>query len=306
MIESYLRSLNIHSLKLLNGFHNRVYEGVYDNRPIVIRVSERRCRKAIEEEVRVLNHIKKKVSVGEPWRVGGNTVHTHQDKTLAFFKKAEGLNWHQVTMDASTHFHAGKTLGMLHKTMQELSDVKRESYYEHPDLKLLQGVNPVYDKVLENLLGNLESHRETPRTYGLIHGDYLFSNLLYRKDGLTVIDFDDMEYGYYLYDIAVYLFYLLLGGDPSSIDLEPNKEVFRHFMRGYRETFPTAQLDFTMIQSLFRLRQLKLLATIKRTMAPSNLGPWQKAYIALCDEQFHHDQAFVGIDYQSLYERMDT
>ena len=304
MIEPYLNSLNIDALKPLSGFHNTIYEGMHDQTPIVIRVSDRRTQADIQEEVDVLNRMKGEAPVAKPHAVDGAYVKAHEGRIYAFFNKVKGKQWHETTLTDEVHFNAGRALGTLHASLMREKAVRKASYDEHPDIQLLKGLNKRYDQAIDDVLYTLASYGHAPSEYGLIHGDYLFSNLIYRGEDVTIIDFDDMEHGYYLYDIAVYLFYLLLGGNPAKMDIEANIEVFKHFIRGYLSANDTVHLDFTKIQSMFRLRQLKLLATIKKKFAPENLGPWQKAYIALCEDQMENGRVFTPIPYQTLYEEV--
>ncbi|MGS0972311.1 MAG: hypothetical protein ACVCEJ_03580 [Candidatus Izemoplasmataceae bacterium] len=61
-------------------------------------------------------------------------------------------------------------------------------------------------------------------------------------------------------------------------------------------------LDFDKLMDLFRLRQLKLLATITKKFDQSSLGDWQKKYIKLCEEQFRNNRDFVDIPYKKIYQ----
>jgi Ser/Thr protein kinase RdoA (MazF antagonist) len=229
--------------------------------------------------VRVLNTIQDTLSTVSPIKNDGSFVLEHSERIASFFKKESGLIWHETSLTNQTHFNAGKALGLLHKAFQNMNKVDRPVYSEHRDIKLVKDSKPFYEKKANELLDTIASWRKDPNEYGLIHGDYLFGNLLYDGEEVIVMEFDDMEYGYYFYDIAVYLFYLLLGGNPSNIHKDPNIEVFKHFIKGYRSVNHTTILDFDILNALFRLRQLKLLGTITKTMDPSKLGPWQKAYI---------------------------
>ena len=304
MSETILTQIGIKEAKLLRGFHNVIYEGVYENTPIVIRISTRRTKREIEEEVRILNAVGDMVRTIRPFKVGGVFVAEHEDGVYAFFKKDNGLNWHETTLTDTTHFNAGKALGLLHKAFRTMDEMERPAYDAHPDLKLIRSSTPFHKKKTDTLLQTLASWNKPKSEYGLVHGDYLFGNILYHGEDVSVIDFDDVEYGFYLYDIAVYLFYLLLGGNPADIHKEPNIKVFKHFIKGYRSVNRTTVLDFDKLDALFRLRQLKLLGTIKKTMDPSKLGPWQKAYIDMTNHQLEKDIPFVDISYKALYDEV--
>lgn len=129
--------------------------------------------------------------------------------------------------------------------------------------------------------------------------------MIYQEEKLVAIDFDDIEYNFYMYDIAVYLFYYLLGGDPSNMDHKSNKELFIHFMKGYRNIYTGIELDFSLLKPLFRLRQLKLYATIKTYIKEEDLGAWQQSYLEMTESQIRNEEPFCSIQYESLYNKTE-
>ncbi len=301
-MERILNNLGMSNLEKLKGFHNDIYKATYQEKDIIIRISERRTKEELLEEVMILNEVKDQVRIAAPVKVDNQYVIKEKAYILCFFELVNGLNWYETTLTQNTHFEAGKELGLLHLALSKLPNVSRNHFDEHPDIQLLKDAKELYQDELSNLLNKLNSYKVDKREYGLIHGDYLFSNLLYHEDGVTIIDFDDMEYNYYLYDIAVYLFYLLLGGNPSDIDKKANIEIFQSFIKGYIRVNQEVILDFDKLMDLFRLRQLKLLGTITKKFDQSSLGEWQKKYIKLCEEQFMNDQDFVDIPYKKIYQ----
>lgn len=54
--------------------------------------------------------------------------------------------------------------------------------------------------------------------YGLIHADFVPENLLLSKKGLTLIDFDDAGFGWYMFELATALFFQL--EEPAYPELE--------------------------------------------------------------------------------------
>ncbi len=304
MIETYLTSLGLSNIKPLNGFHNHVFEAVDQHTPVIVRVSDRREQADIEAEIDLLLNIKTNVHVSKPHKINHHFVHQHKAYVVACFKKEKGKNWHETTLTNQTHYNVGRELGLLHLALQGRKGVKRERYDKHPDIQLVSSLESHFQNELKRVLNDLDALNKTSRSYGLIHGDFLFSNMLYEEDKITIIDFDDIEHNFYMYDIAVYLFYLLLGGDPSNMDIDANIDVFNHFMKGYLSVNQQTALDFNHIDLFFRLRQLKLLATIKTKMDEARYRPWQKAYIALIERQVKENQPFIDIPYQKLYQAL--
>ena len=49
---------------------------------------------------------------------------------------------------------------------------------------------------------------QNPKSFGLIHGDLHLGNCKFYRGQIQVFDFDDCGWGYYLYDLAITLYYL--------------------------------------------------------------------------------------------------
>lgn len=298
-----LKELDIKNIKTMNGFHNQIYKGQYNDIDIIIRVSERRSINEAQTEIDLLNDLVTEVNIGEPIEVKGKNPLIIKGKTLSFFKYVSAKHWFEIRLEEKHHFLAGKALGKIHMLSMN-KNYKRKSYEKHPDILLLNDSPKFIQDELNRILKFMNTWDKTSLNYGLVHGDYLFSNLLFTDEDVYVIDFDDIEMNFYLYDVAVYLFYLLLGADPLKIDIEPNIEVFKAFVKGYRATNKDIILDMTEIQTMFRLRQLKLYATISQ-LPEEKLGQWQKNFVKLTETQIKKKIPFIDIDYHKLYKEID-
>jgi Ser/Thr protein kinase RdoA (MazF antagonist) len=298
-MRDFLHSLGIIEIQKLSGFHNQIYIGLYNNEKIIIRVSHRRTFTETMGEIHLLEDLSGLINVHKPMKVNHHYVIEKDQQVLSFYSFIEARDWRQTQLTSQIHYHAGMALGKIHLRTLGKNHYPRSRYDQHPDLKLVGSLGHSIQEVCADTLTKIKLMDKTNQSYGLIHGDYLFSNLLYQNQDVIVIDFDDIEYNYYLYDVAVYMFYLLLGGKPNQMDIEPNIEVFKNFMKGYRSVNKETFLAFNQIQTFFRLRQIKLYATIK-AMDKSKRGPWQEQYIEMTDNQIKNKQDFIDIDYQAI------
>ena len=55
---------------------------------------------------------------------------------------------------------------------------------------------------------DLSKLSKNEKSFGLIHGDLHFGNCKFYQSKIQVLDFDDCAWGYYLYDLAITLYYL--------------------------------------------------------------------------------------------------
>ena len=101
-------------------------------------------------------------------------------------------------------------------------------------------------KVRDKLRADLTSMGTSPATYGMIHADLLFENVLADKDGLRVIDFDDSGYGWYLFDLVTTLFFL-----QGSEHFTPAKDAV---IAGYRKHRPLTDEHLAWLPVMFMAR----------------------------------------------------
>ncbi|MCH4184231.1 MAG: phosphotransferase [Eggerthellaceae bacterium] len=89
-------------------------------------------------------------------------------------------------------------------------------------------------------------------TYGLVHADLRPSNIIKRPDGtLTVIDFDDSGFSWYLYDYASAL---------SFVEHEPYAPAMaKEWIAGYREVTPLSDEEIEVASALSMIRRLQML-----------------------------------------------
>lgn len=291
----YLNKLGFTNIESLSGFHNEVYIGNIEDSKVIIRVSrsERRSKELVLSEMKFINELNKNMNVIEPFLLDGKSIFEYEDKVITLFKYVEGYKWNELEHTLDIIYNAGKKLALIHDISCK-GDIKysRPDYKEHNDLKLFlkNYTDKVYIDEYNETINEIEKNNNKDN-YFLIHGDYLYSNLIYGDD-LTVIDFDDCEYGYYQYDIAVYMFYYLLGGDPSNMDIDSNKERFEYFIKGYKEIRNTNINTLEDLNPFFRLRQMKLLGTIAE-YSKGKLGIWQEKYVSSSLERISGKKKFI-------------
>lgn len=87
--------------------------------------------------------------------------------------------------------------------------------------------------------------------FGLIHADLHLGNVMADGDALTVIDFDDSGYGYYMHELAVAL-YPMVGDDLFGPALDA-------LLEGYRRVVPLADADVELIDHFLVVRSLMII-----------------------------------------------
>jgi Ser/Thr protein kinase RdoA (MazF antagonist) len=111
------------------------------------------------------------------------------------------------------------------------------------------------DGCINLLAQQLDDYGSSPDRFGLIHADLRLANLLVEDDDrLSVIDFDDCGFGWYMYDFAAAI---------SFIETSPQIPALQQtWVEGYRSIASLSSEDETAIPMFIMLRRILLTAWI--------------------------------------------
>jgi Ser/Thr protein kinase RdoA (MazF antagonist) len=116
------------------------------------------------------------------------------------------------------------------------------------------GVEAMLGSLEARLRADLAAYGQGRDRFGLIHADMRLANLLVAGDKVTLIDFDDCGFGWFMYDFAASIsFYEAASEAP---------ELKRRWIAGYRAVRPLSAVDVAAIDTLVLLRRMALLAWI--------------------------------------------
>lgn len=188
------------------------------------------------------------------------------------FDKIEGENFTEnlelLTSDRMRQW--GKLVAKLHLlSINYLPQDPKITRLHIAEDRLLGNVDEVlkeYPKILQRVKGILAEVNNLPKTnesYGLIHRDLHEANLIIHEGKMTIIDFDDSHYNWYVADIAIILFHYAwrFGNDPKSRD-KIIEEFFPIFMDGYLSEKKIDQFWINQIPVFIKLRHFSLFCTL--------------------------------------------
>ena len=113
---------------------------------------------------------------------------------------------------------------------------------------------PVLARLDDTLHARLSAFGQGPERYGLVHADTRLANLLVYEGSVSVIDFDDSGFSWYLYD---------LGTSVSFFEHSPEVPgLVERWLTGYRQMAELSAEDEAEIWTFIMFRRLLLLAWI--------------------------------------------
>ena len=209
------------------GCQNIVYDYARDGQKLILRVSYRpdRSLEMIRAEVHFVNYLADHgvlVSRALP-SLEGNLVETLQVAEFQFrivsFEKARGMrvpdNQYRYREGVSIDEYCrdwGRILGQMHRLSRQYeppeSGIRRpfwlESWSKQHMTRIIPETLPVVRQKYLQLMAQLQALPQPEDAFGLIHCDFNDGNfcLDYDTGEITVFDFDDASYGWFMYELA--------------------------------------------------------------------------------------------------------
>jgi Ser/Thr protein kinase RdoA (MazF antagonist) len=269
-------------LNALDGFESFIYEFTRDRRDFILRVghSSRRSPEHYLGEVDWLTYLRKggaRVAEAVP-SPGGNLLEEFDDRhggrfIAMAFRKAPGGPPADQNLPADFPVHYGETIGGIHRLSMDYRPTRPEYRRDDWELQSKNEVEPWlrFDPdVFEEYRQLLRKIRPLPRdraSYGLIHQDAHMGNFFVDNGEMTLFDFDDCVYSWYVYDIAMVIFYRFFA---RQADEQEIGEFYQLFLEGYRREFRVSSQWLEKIPLFLKLREIDLYALLHRSFSDGN------------------------------------
>jgi len=238
--------------------------------PVIVRVTpdpKQEYRERINLEVTFLTYLSTSyphLQVCRPIPSINNQLYIiDKDNIIAVFEYAKGspVVWDQYIWlkDKNLVFAWGKWLGEFHAASRLFSAKRPEIVVKaYPWTKLHNGVmegvavHPDDEKV-----------KNDPRHYGLLHGDLNCSNFFYDSNTqkLCVFDWDQIQLGWFLYDLSLPIFGVCMlhgAGSPDGtrVDFADENLFADQLVAGYESVLEGEKVDRIALRRMVDLRKL--------------------------------------------------
>ena len=306
-------------IRLLDGFESFMYEFERDDGGYILRIghSLRRSIPMIQGEVNWINYLfDGGVSVA-------SAIQSQNDRLVELIDDGQGEHFlatafvkarggHPEKADRNPRFYEtyGALLGRMHALSQKYIPAPStwRPHWDDPIMMEVERFLPPSEAITVEKYRALTEYLSTlPRdtaSYGMIHQDAHMGNLFVDEAGnITLFDFDDCVYSWFIYDIAMVLFYAVpISGEGAP---EFTREFMLHFLRGYQRE---KQLDPAWLKELprfLKLREIDLYAIIHRSFDVNNLDePWVASFMNGRKRKIENDVPYINLHFESLAGRL--
>ena len=302
----------------LDAFESFIYEFERESQRYILRIghSFRRTKSLILGEVDWINYLAAGgVSVARAIpSVAGNLVEAIDDGQggtffAAAFVKARGqAPWDLWTPELYESY--GALIGRMHT----LSKAYRpgDVAWTRPDwtddiFEFVQRYLPDTESIARQKYADTCAHVNTlvkdRDSYGLTHQDAHGNNFFVDEKGqITLFDFDECAYNWYVNDLAVVLFYIVQGAADWRAF---TAEFMAHFLRGYGRTCSLDAGWLKEIPYFLKIREIELYAVMYRDFDLNDIDDeWCARFMHDRKSRIENDVPFVDFDFQLLATRV--
>ena len=223
------------------------------------------------------------------------------------YTRAEGVLSEEIPLDQwddSQYQALGRSIGKMHAVARGYVP---SSVVGYPDWET--GSN-LFNRQIENepwlkekqarLLEQIHPLPKPTGAYGLIHADLHFGNFFVdvRKQIITLIDFDDCAYGWFVMDIAILLFDILVLYPGKDKD-EYGSNFLRLFLTGYLTEYPMSNFWLEQLPLFLKLLEINVYDLVARSF-PDDADEWVTKFMLGRKERLENDTPYVDLDNSML------
>ena len=307
-------------LAYVGGFQNFIYEYRQNGKPYILRFtpSSHRTVDLVEAELEWILYLADNgMSVSKPVYSRNSAMTEVIDSTGLYFtavsfEKASGrkIGYPECLQDETLYEKLGQMTGKLH-ALSKLYRPKDESMRRHDwnrnyylqNIDFLPPSQTLVRESYNKLLDKIWALPKTAASYGLIHGDINVGNFLVDDEGtITLFDFDEAQYSWFVEDIAIQLYYLVYvyGGEDGAEKREEQAYRFmKFFMKGYRKEKSLDDFWLKQIPLFLQLRELIVYIGAYRNFDGdetfSGKNQWFRDWIAESKARLENGRPIVNI-----------
>jgi len=301
----------IHSL---DTFENFIYEFEHDSQAYILRITHsfRRSESLVLGEVDWINYLAEGgVSVAKAiLSESGLFVERIEDQLggsflVTAFVKAQGhAPWDSWTPELYESY--GQMIGRIHTLSKHYQP--NQSTWKRPDWnnhlfefveRYLPNSESVVKKKYKDICMHVNTLAKDRESYGLTHQDAHGNNLFVDEMGkITLFDFDECAYNWFINAIAVVLFYIVQNAEDWPTFTQ---EFMSHFLHGYIQACPLDSAWLKEIPNFLKIREFELYAVMYRDFDVNNIDDeWCARFMHNRKSRIEQDVPFIDFDFASL------
>ncbi|MGC9396043.1 MAG: phosphotransferase enzyme family protein [Anaerolineae bacterium] len=230
------------------------------------------------------------------------------------FERAPGIRGEELTFDQwnDALFEClGKTAGKMHALAKRYTpssaDLRRPEWNVatncyHPSEELLPSEAIVAEKQAR-LFAYVQTLPRDRDNYGMIHADLHGGNFFVdvATNTVTVFNFDDCAYGWYVMDIAMSVFDMLVlypGTDRKAFTIR----FLQSYLKGYLTKNALDAFWLGQLPQFLKLLEIGVYAQVYAYHDPADTESWVGKFMANRKFRIEHDVPYIDLDFEHLLQ----
>jgi Ser/Thr protein kinase RdoA (MazF antagonist) len=227
-------------------------------------------------------------------------------------EEARGVLSERLPLEAwdDSLFHSlGRTVGKMHQLAKEYRPaspaLRRPDWEEtgscfNPPGRGDPALGIIAER-REKLMAHIHNLPKDPACYGLIHADLHFGNFFVDAPAraITLFDFDDCAYGWYVMDVAMLLFDILVLY--SGEERQPfATRYLKNFLAGYRAETELSSKWICELPTFLKLVEIGVYIEVYPDYDPQDTTSWVGKFMPGRKQRIEENQAYIDLDFASL------
>ena len=299
---------------------NLIYELQNENNEYILRISKQAIDKLpkYEAEMDYINYLfnnQAKVSKVIP-SINNKLVEVIYNNNeyyfVSIFEKAKGhlpeinddKEWNETLF-----YQWGKTMGEIHRLTKDYSPNKdvstrshwNEDIYFKGEYAVTEEDSDVYSRWTE-ITKEINALPKGKDVYGLIHDDFHQYNFFLHNGNITVFDFDDCLYHWYICDIAIALYHALQTIHMHKVQerIKFGNKFFKSFLEGYSKENKIEEIWIEKIPLFLEYRRICSYSFASMLWKKEKLTEQQVEYVINMRYNIINKVPYVEIDFKKL------
>lgn len=224
--------------------------------------------------------------------------------TAVLFEKVKGTKITNKEWNNEMFLKIGKLTGRLHALTKLYSSdpliTRRQTWHVTEPNQVKKSI-PASEYHLiekfENCLKEVNKLTTTTENFGLIHNDIYRGNMLLHDGQITLFDFEDCCYSWFVNDIACTAYHALLNNKkPLPESFEYLHNFMNNFWKGYKTNNTINKDEIKYIPYLIGARAISIYAHLNRA---SNFKNWNASQVSFFNfNKNYADHDYTAIDYK--------
>ncbi|WP_243522923.1 phosphotransferase [Bacillus pseudomycoides] len=249
---------------------NEMYQCIAEQGDYFVRITNYKTYEEQLEEVKYTDFLYRE-GLGVPpiiTSVNGKLVEKitlDRELFIVLYKAASGIHLPRSQWNSSVLKKLGQQIGRLHrlsKKFESIEPIKHiNDWYDNEEYSFLNYIpkeEGIIREFAHDVLSSIKKLPKSPSNYGLIHGDLWLENILVENDlNLTMIDFQDCEKHFYIFDLAVPIYSALeysFVGNGNIVDYE--NSITQAIVDGYQEENEISEEMIDKLPLFIKLKEI--------------------------------------------------